>query len=169
MFTGILRDKNNGRHDPHNFRPLCDNAAMSTNHASHLISDPNLNPNRNPNLSPSPEFAPNFKLVIRILAFDISAHPNLCLSAFIRGLNSCRQGCSSNCQPNRGNNLKMPKMPKSVQLGPEPAAAKGPPITQGFGGVACQITSFMASTKKRSPVPSAAIPVGWKEMLNAEC
>jgi hypothetical protein len=122
MFTGISRDKNNGRHDPHNFRPLCDNAAMSTNHASHLISDSNLNPNRNPNLSPSPEFAPNFKLVIRILAFDISAHPNLCLSVLIRGLNSCRQGCPPHCQPNRGNNLKMPKMPKSVQLSPEPAA-----------------------------------------------
>jgi hypothetical protein len=28
MFTGISHYKNSGRHDPHNFRPLCDNPAM---------------------------------------------------------------------------------------------------------------------------------------------
>jgi hypothetical protein len=53
MFTGISRDKNNGRHDPHKFRPLCDNATMSTTRVRSFGFDPNL------------------KLVIRILAFSI--------------------------------------------------------------------------------------------------
>jgi hypothetical protein len=117
MFTGISRDKNNGRHDPHNFRPLCDNAAMS--------EPPNLNRNRN--LLQEGEACPN-----RARHFKSDPNPNLCQqqeptrnlsqSVFIRGLNSCRQGHSLHCQPNRRNNLKMPKMPKSVQSSPEPGA-----------------------------------------------
>jgi hypothetical protein len=54
----------------------------------------------------------------------------VCRSDFGEGL-----GNAKICQPNRGKNLKMPKMPKSVQFRPEPAFST-PPIVPRMAGFA---------------------------------
>ena len=53
-------------------------------------------------------------------------HKNLSPSVCICGINSF-------CQPNRGKNLKMPKMPKSVQFSPEPDFLTPPVVPPGAG------------------------------------
>jgi hypothetical protein len=69
----------------------------------------------------------------RARQFELSPNLNLCVPLFIRGTTALLSDFSIQhlefgifclCQPNRANNSKMPKMPKSVQSSLEPAAPK---------------------------------------------